>query len=592
MYRSKAIKKLIFLLKDSSFRILLEHLKKEDRPKINKNIDFIEWIHEDLVLAVKLFTEEQGLLKSRFVRCSNMIFRTEKFSILLQRWLVDYLGDLFNLIYDYEHSCLKGKYSLPLEDNPLNRFAIKRYESKFGVKIPVPWKPALGNIRKALSIFLQNLFIIYHSVKTGVVLFAKKETYKVMHESLWGLFSMHGYYFHDDFFVDGKVIMSDDLLLFSRAEIHHCSQSMKAMNQARGSSYASFYLPDLPISLIDLLLRVLPRYIFFESFVFISEIRSKNFSLFQSIFYYFSIYGLPYEKVFSNFNINAELGHGYFIAQHIPEAIVCNNRGAKYYLIHWSDNSVDLDKHILSFLGCDRFFLWGPSHVQGVEGNPEMLEFTGYFFKKFIKDIKINRKNVLKDMQISARGKVISFFDESFGANCIMTGMHYVNFWKLALESARLMSDHTIVIKPKGLYEYRNLPNNLIADFLEVKDELSRRDNVFFVDDERWSFVECIGISDLVITQGMTSSATIAIICGINGLYFAEAEVDHIFSRHFKDKLVFDSAVSILKMIRRIVDGDENPLHLITENIMRGLDAYKDDSGLDNLKRILSGVNS
>ncbi len=113
--------------------------------------------------------------------------------------------------------------------------------------------------------------------------------------------------------------------------------------------------------------------------------------------------------------------------------------------------------------------------------------------------------------------------------------------------------------------------------------------NVYIVDPDKWSFIETIGVSDVVVTQGVTSSATIAIICGVEGLYFDEAGEDHPLSAAFKNRIVFDSAAELLSMLQKIIDGSENPIKGIPEYILRAYDAYPDDRGIDLLRNILSG---
>jgi len=110
---------------------------------------------------------------------------------------------------------------------------------------------------------------------------------------------------------------------------------------------------------------------------------------------------------------------------------------------------------------------------------------------------------------------------------------------------------------------------------------------VYIVDETKWSFIEVIGVSDVVITQGMTSSATIALICGIEGLYLDQANYDHPFSRDFKGIAVFEDKDSLLLMIRKILMGDGSVLKNIPEEMMRGFDGFFDDEGIERFRHEL-----
>jgi spore coat polysaccharide biosynthesis protein SpsF len=191
-------------------------------------------------------------------------------------------------------------------------------------------------------------------------------------------------------------------------------------------------------------------------------------------------------------------------------------------------------------------------------------------------------------MGIVKRGKIIAFFDESFGNEFKMTGENYVVFWETALKVARMEKDHTIVVRPKKRTEYNNLREELKKKFFVIKNEMKKMQNVYIMQSDRWSFIEIVGISDLVITQGMTSSSTIAIICGIEGLYLDQAEHEHPFARLFKDKIVFDDPEKLISMIQKIISGAQHPLRDIPDSIIRAYDAYPDDRGIDLFRSILS----
>ncbi|NQT33343.1 MAG: hypothetical protein HQ594_06715 [Candidatus Omnitrophica bacterium] len=319
------------------------------------------------------------------------------------------------------------------------------------------------------------------------------------------------------------------------------------------------------------------------------NVREDHYSLFSSLFFFFITRALFYEKIFSNFEISCEMGHACFSPSHIPEAIVCQNHGCRYYLYHWSDFSVENDRYLSSYLGCDKYLLWGKAHRTGFENRE--YDLIGYPFKKFINEVKFKRQEVLSAMGLRSRGKIISCFDESFGGEHKMTEEHFVDYWKVLLGIAQANSENTVIIRPKEIRRYMKLPDVLKKNFLETKETLEKLENVWIVDSKKWSFIEVIGVADVVVTQGMTSSATIAIICGINGLYFDEADYDHPFKDKFKDRIVFDSREKLLDMISKILNGSEKPITDISESLLREFDAYADDDGIERMREECGNVN-
>jgi len=571
------------------FNDLLSEIDKQSVAEVQRGSDYLEWINSNLVECVEEFTRQNDLFSSSFILKMGETYKTSKFSIFFKKWLVDYLFKLFNLLNDLSSHKVDSTKELILEDAPINRFAINKYLDKFGVCIRIKWVPPSNLFKKNSVIFFQILMVLFICLNKGIVFFKKKKRYKVMREAIWGLHDIGGYYFHDDFMVDGKKINKKDLLLFSRNSIAFEEGRSKACYQAKNSSYGHFYLPDLSIGLRAFFLRILPLYVVRIPMLLLHEVRSVNFSLFSSVYRYFFSCSIPYEKIFSHYKIISELGHNYFMASHVAEAIICENYQVKYYFLHWADTSIYIDKYISSFLGCDKFLLWGRAHAQGVEGDTQMLELIGYPFKHFIKNIISNREKIMSEMGIKTDGPVIVFFDETFGRDCKMTAEIYVDYWETILKIGQAEKKCAIVVKPKSLASGSNLPEALKLRYRKIKDEMQKQNNIFILNPLKWSFIEAIGIANVVITQGMTSSATIAIICGIDGLYFNQAHYNHRFAQLFEEKIVFDDPEKLMLMLSRILSGIERPLKDIPEELLREYDAYPDDLGLERLQAILLG---
>lgn len=568
---------------------ILWQFEKDAGKTLQKSPDFLKWIGGNLVNFTDTFVQNHKLTESHFIIEMNTAFKTSRFEALTKKWVMGYLFRLFELLDDYLLSPAFVNREIILDDIPLNRFAVEKYYIQFSRLPNLRWKSRPHIFKKILSMVKQDIVILYLSLNRGLKLRRRIKEYKIMREALWGLCDTGGRYFHDDFMVDGKTIKKEDLLLFSR-RIAYCKSRYKAYEDAKKSGYANFDLTALPISFHAMVLRIVPKYIFKGNRAIFMEISSAHFLVWWSIYAGFIYNAVPYEKVFSTFKIISELGHNYFSINHIAEAIVCQNYGVKYYLMHWSDFTLPIIHFQLAFLACDGIFLWGPGHKPFFENGSEVFISIGYVFKRHIKVSRIERHKLLLDMGIGVdAGKIISFFDETFGRGSEMTEEHYVVFWETILEVARRQKNHTVIIKPKGSPKDCRLSLRFKDRFHSALNEISAMKNVFFVDSYRWTFIETIAVSDIVVTQGMTSSGTIAIICGIEGLYLDQFGYEHRLSRDFKDKIVFDDPGKFITMIDEIIAGREYPLRSIPNSILRDLDAYDDDCGVDRLRFFLTG---
>ena len=556
-------------------------LKSQYNKYLPKSPEYHDWLADNMVAFTEDFVAENGLLNSQFVQKLNMLFATDRFNLLVKRWILDYLFHLLNVLDDVSHL----KKSLILEDSLLNCFAVKVYEDHYKQSLGIIWRQPPCFFRRTgfLGIYILMTFVL--GILRGIYGFTQKGPYKVMREGLWGLGRCH----RDDFLVDGKTITAKDFLLFSRG-IPTESGRLKAYNDMRNSPYDHINLSKISFSVPVFIKHFLPKYLYTMPLLLTKELFSGRFSLYWNIIMFYFANALPYERLFSKYKVSAEMGHGFFSARHIAESIVCQNNGCRYYLMNWSDNSIYINRFISAYLACDAYFLWGSAYVQGFEGVPELVYPVGYFYKKMILNIKNNRQQLLPEVGINSSGKIISFFDESFDNECNnMTEAHYVNFWKVLLELSEEHQTHIFMIKPKGFNEYLlMLSDSYHTELIEIRAKIDYMPNIKIIDPKITSFIEVIGVSDIVVTQGMTSSATIALICGINGLYLDEGKFKHPFAETFLNKLVFHEPKLLKDMIRNIINGTENPIADIPEELRRNYDAFDDDKGLERMIEMIN----
>ncbi|MBF0385367.1 MAG: hypothetical protein HQL27_05800 [Candidatus Omnitrophica bacterium] len=534
------------------------------------------WIEGEKYILTKSFEADP------FIRSINKLFDTGKFTKFYKRFILQYIFCLAGVL---ANQSVGGKIKeIALEENEINCYVADYYFRATGRDPRIVWKKRsmfVGFLQIFVNIFIQAAL----SLKSGFKLSKGIKQFKLLREGLWGLYDTGGAYFHDDFLVDGEKIRNDDLLLFSWGISKNDFYRRKAYDDARKSPYSHFDIKKLSIGLKSFILRIMPKYVFFSTAYLLSYLGSNNFSFYRSAFLSFSISAIPYEKVFSHYRFTSTLGHMFFSTSHIAESIICENYNSRYYLMHWSDVSYKDHRPFLSHMGCDKFLGWGKIHLDGL--NVETLS-SGYVFKRFIKNVARDKSTILTQMGVSAGKKIISFFDESFSALCRMTSRHYVNFWELAYHCALDNPGCEIIIKTKNPQMPNSLEPELYSIFAELSEKMKKLSNVHIIDEKRFSFIEAIGVADIVITEGMTSSATIAIICGITGLYFDEAGYDHPLKERFKGRIVFDDPLKLRNMISSIIAGKEDPLKEIPESLLREYDEYSDDRGIDIFREVIS----
>jgi hypothetical protein len=551
---------------------------------LQKRPEFLEWLGNSLVADVEEYVDQEKHFQSDFIHKMDRLFKTDRFKQLLNKWLVDYWLRLHEVFEHY--STIVPERELRFIDIPLVRFASKKYIAASGREPKIKWVKAPGMIVRILVLLKIITVTTFCCFRSGLKLFGSRRSFKLMREALWGLKSFGGLYFHDDFIVDNDNIGKEEVLFFSRGQNNEECRTLAYKDMCQ-SPYAHVDLLKVPLSLKQLFKRVLPLYFIKGPALLFQQFFSRDFFLFAELYLFLVVRSMPYEKVFSEYNIKAELGHNYFSAAHIPEAIVCQSHGARYYLFHWSDNTTLVNSYLTSFLGCDRFFIWGRAHIQ-VPHNQTCC--SGYFFKQLI-SVAVSQKSVLRQrMGIDASKLVVAFFDESFGGMCKMSEDNYMAFWQTILHLSERRADLHILIKPKELRRYERLSPGKKQMFLKILSQLSAKKGVTVLDSLKWSFIEAIAVSDIVVSQGMTSSSTIAIICGVPGLYLDQANYyDHPFSRKYRNSIVFNDAEALIAALEQFADGQANPLALIDKATLRQFDEFEDDRALDILRWTISG---
>ncbi|MFC1510868.1 hypothetical protein ACFL5U_00575 [Candidatus Margulisiibacteriota bacterium] len=183
---------------------------------IRRNSEYLEWFGAKVVGFVNEYIDKNQILDSFYLKRLNKIFKTDRFNLFIKKWLMDYFYLLFGMLNNLAEQNSQTGRTIELEDDSLNHFIVEKYLARFNAPIKICWKPKVSLVCKVLKIFKLLFSLLVVSLGTGIKFNSEVKKYKVMREAVWGLYDIGGKYYHDDFFVDGRIIKKEDLLLFTR----------------------------------------------------------------------------------------------------------------------------------------------------------------------------------------------------------------------------------------------------------------------------------------------------------------------------------------------------------------------------------------
>ena len=185
----------------------------------------------------------------------------------------------------------------------------------------------------------------------------------------------------------------------------------------------------------------------------------------------------------------------------------------------------------------------------------------GCIYKRAFNEARLEKEALLSKIKnLKKGGKVITFFDTSFNDSMQWTEKLFLEYLDLIRLLCLKHEDANILLKPKAHKDYRGcLSGKNVAFYTVLWEELSRSDNFICLDPLEWSAESAIAVSDVCVSMGMNSPATIALICGRNALYYDDTgNEDHYFAKKYKNALVFDNKNLLCEQITRILSGEFN----------------------------------
>lgn len=224
-------------------------------------------------------------------------------------------------------------------------------------------------------------------------------------------------------------------------------------------------------------------------------------------------------------NINWNIFYQIYNVNHFFSSMICAENITNYMqseksssnFIYFSTSGELLDKRKFldhtewiqhSYLKYDNFFGTKLSYKQFNTYENIIINFceVGNFAVKKI--INTNKKNVLKNLNITSKTKVISFYDDTWAFGGTQTHESYEKFLDSILKISKINTTLTCIFRPKKNYEYYLKNSNELI--LEKIDQIIKSEKIIFLDSNTSSkhnidAHNLIAISDINVFSPMSS---------------------------------------------------------------------------------------
>ena len=250
-----------------------------------------------------------------------------------------------------------------------------------------------------------------------------------------------------------------------------------------------------------------------------------------------------------------------------------------------------------AFQTADYYFAWGEKIVSLYSYTCDFNEImkTGFWGKEEYLKISSRRDELKEEVVGMNEGEnVITFYDlPYFHERSAFTAKHLFNFYSVALACSGL-DNVTIILKMKSRYNINKAkyPESIKPLFKKLWKEIGGRDNIIILDTSDYDPLHIIAVTDINVTLELSSSSTIALICGEAGVFY---NVVFDYAKHplypkYYDKLIFDDTSKLIDAIRKHLRQEIDLKSIVEDVDLKGYDEYRDDNGLARFKHIVSEV--
>jgi len=547
-------------------------------------------VQREALECTDFLAPELGLAGHPFVRTYNRRFGTGKLVPFVLKWTSFYVLDLMCALHKVRLHASAPKV-LHLEDTRLNRLIWDWWSRRWAHEITVRWHRTPEPVR-----FLEAVcgLLMVNFLKLGLrwpCLRTRPKRFRIMKEAVWGVGGNPS--FRDDFFIDGRRLHRDDLLLYLIDE-----RWRQAFREGVRAGYAGVVINRLPVPVGLLCGRLFREYVLWPMQVLGEGLRRGESYLVGQWLMAFHGPALEYEVLLAHYKVCLELSKKEETLRHIPETIVLNRHGAKNAIFHWSDlaQADYVSNHYKAF---NINLVWGPVHWKFFTAPHYFVDRTvetGCWLEKAISERAAAK--IAGELGLSELGRrpVIVFYDGDFNDDLPFTEEVCVEFWEMIEKVLLRRKDAIGILKLKvGEEWYEHAFKRKRAAFDEVRRRCLETRRLYLVDPsrsggQRIGLADVIAVSTLNITMGVCTPSTLALLHGKAGIYYdTTGNEGHPFARLYRGKLVFDSVPPLLKIVDRVIDEGYDPLGEIDSGLLAEFDSFRDGGGRERFIEALAG---
>lgn len=514
--------------------------------------------------------------KTSLVPYYNEYFKSKKFEAYLKKEIKYHIFGLLKVLHVIRKRGTQNQ-KIILCQTPLNQFVVKQLQENYQVQFDIQWVRQGFNFLLPLFYFTWLLGTFF---KRGFSLKVEKESYKLAQEAAAG---MHETVIRDDILVDGQLFKKTDML-FLEVDAHDPRRLMM-VQKVREAGYKVVSLPKLKIPFNKSLFHILYFYFWVPLRNFFSLAFHQQGWLAGYVLG-FHKKALPYELLMNHYSIKCFSSIVNY--DDIVATIIFNAYGTKSIIYQWTDLMVyKCLNH--AFIAHNYYFTWsdGALHMGPRYYYVDHQVNIGCVYKQAYRDCLSKSADIKAQLSdIKPGQKIITFFDNSFD-NYLIVEDFFLEFLELVLKCCRKFPESNVLIKPKNIPGYADIVTEKNRGrFLQLWRSLQECSNFHVLDFVRFDVVRTIVISDVVVTMGITSPSTVALLCGKDALYFDTTGNNfNIFEKQYKNKITFENQELLLNQIQNLLNEKVRCQDLISRQDIEKFDAFPQDSTAINCLR-------
>lgn len=536
-------------------------------------------INKEVIDLTVRFYNQDIAPKTKLVIYYNKILRTTKFEAYIKKEISFQIFAVLRDLHLIRLQSLRDRTIL-ISQNPLNAFVIQYMREHYKIEYQVKY------VRPKVNLFVLSAYygrLFKQILRRGVVFRRSRKKYKISKEATWNFFRGT---LRDDIVVDGDKITRKDLLLLNIDEAN--PYRVKAFEEAKQEGFDTASLVKLKININGNTPRALYFYLIVPLITYV-RLRGARQPYLFNLFALFHGRCFPWEVFVNAFDINYNIS--VYDCGDVAETIILNKYGAQNVFFQRSDMTFS-KSYSHAFIAHNIYFVWGDIHYDLHAENyfVDKKVNVGCIYKKAYNEAVSEADKIRGCIPLMDKArKTVAFFDTAFQDTIHVTTSLFLEFLDIIAEFCEKHPDVNVLLKPKKAEDdVLAMLNGSVGRYSLTRDRLRHCKNFTCLDPWEWSIESVIAVSDVCINMAITSTSTIALICGKNALYYDNTgNNEHPWVKKYGGTIVFDNREALFAQIENILQGKFNCGDVLGKNELQEYDAFDDDKAVERLSNYL-----